>query len=65
MAMRFTREEEKNELLYDISKAWLAAGQQEKAVRDLQEIVGKQHPFWTMVAEQQLNSIQMAQTQTR
>jgi tetratricopeptide (TPR) repeat protein len=64
LAMRYTKEEDKNELLYDISKAWLAAGQQDKAVRDLQEIVGKQHPFWAMVAEQQLNSIQMAQAQT-
>ena len=65
IAIRFTKDEEKNELLYDISKAYLAAGQQDKAVRSLQEIVGKQHPFWTIVAEQQLNSIQMAQNQTR
>jgi tetratricopeptide (TPR) repeat protein len=66
IAMQFAKEEAKNELLYDTAKSYLAAGQPDKAIQDLQEIVGKQHPFWTVVAEQQLNSIQMAQSnQTR
>lgn len=50
-----------NELLYELSNLYLAAGQAEKATENLNRIVGAQNPFWTAVAQQQLNSIQMAQ----
>ncbi len=60
-ALNFTREEQENELLYELSKLHLAAGQAEKAMQSLNRIIGIQHPFWTAVAQQQLNSIQMNQ----
>ncbi|MHC1726144.1 MAG: tetratricopeptide repeat protein [Syntrophobacteraceae bacterium] len=60
-ALNFTREEQANELLYELSKLHLAAGQPEKAMQSLNRIIGIQHPFWTAVAQQQLNSIQMNQ----
>ncbi len=55
------REGQSNELLYELSNFYLAAGQAEKATENLNQIVGAQNPFWTAVAQQQLNSIQMAQ----
>ncbi len=60
-ALRFAGEDRENELLYEISKLYLAADKPDKAVQNLNRIIGAQNPFWVVVAQQQLNSIQMAQ----
>lgn len=59
-ALRFATDERANELLYETAKLYIAAGQPEKAVQNLNQLVGAQNPFWSAVAEQQINSIQMA-----
>ncbi|MFZ2448584.1 MAG: tetratricopeptide repeat protein [Syntrophobacteraceae bacterium] len=61
-ALRFGKEEQTNELLYEISKLYLVAGQPDKAVQNLNLIIETQNPFWSAIAQQQINSIQMAQT---
>ncbi len=60
-AIRVSGEEQTNELLYEISKLYIAAGQTDKAVQSLNQIKGTEHPFWAAVAQQQLNSIDMSQ----
>ncbi len=64
-ALHFAVDERANELLYETAKLYVAAGQPEKAVQNLNQLVGAQSAFWSAVAEQQLNSIQMTQNQTR
>lgn len=61
VALHSAKQEQANELLYELSKLYLLAGQPDKAVEDLNQLVGTQHPFWAAVAQQQLNTIQMAQ----
>lgn len=61
LALGLTEDEQKAQLLYEISKLYLAAGQPDKAVQGLNQIIGSQRPFWTAIAQQQLNSIQMGQ----
>ena len=60
-AMRLSGEDQANELLYETSKLYIAAGQTEKAIQSLNKIKGTEHPFWTAVAQQQLNTIDMNQ----
>jgi tetratricopeptide (TPR) repeat protein len=60
-ALPIAKEEEQNDLTYELSKLYLASGQPDKAVQSLREIMSRNNPFWSAVAEQQMNSIQMAQ----
>ncbi|MGO9314753.1 MAG: tetratricopeptide repeat protein [Syntrophobacteraceae bacterium] len=60
-AMRLSGEDEANELLYETSKLYVAAGQTDKAIQSLNKLKGTGHPFWTSVAQQQLNTIDMNQ----
>lgn len=60
-ALGFAREEQANGLMYEIAKLYLAAGQPQKAVQGLNQLIGTQNPFWAAVAQQQLNTIQMSQ----
>ncbi len=61
-ALGFAREDQANGLMYEVAKLYLAAGQPQKAVQGLNQLVGSQNPFWAAVAQQQLNTIQMSQT---
>jgi tetratricopeptide (TPR) repeat protein len=61
-AIRVSGEDQKNELLYEISKLYSAAGQTDKAIQSLNQIKGTEHPFWSAVAQQQLNTIDMSKT---
>lgn len=59
--MRLSGEDEANELLYETSKLYVAAGQTDKAIQSLNKLKGTGQPFWTSVAQQQLNTIDMNQ----
>ena len=61
MIIGFSGEEQKNELLYEVSKLYMAAGQTDKAIQSLNQIKGTEHQFWSAVAQQQLNTIDMSQ----
>ena len=60
LALQFAGEDQASELRYETSKLYLVAGQQEKAMQNLNQLVGAANPFWAVVAQQQLNSIQMS-----
>ena len=60
-AIKLSGEDQANELLYEISKLYVAAGQTDKAILSLNKLKGTEHPFWTAVAQQQLNTIDMNQ----
>ncbi len=60
-AIRLSGEDQANELLYEISKLYLAAGQTDKAIQSLNKLKGNQQPFWAEMAQQQLNTIDMNQ----
>ncbi|MGA2026477.1 MAG: tetratricopeptide repeat protein [Syntrophobacteraceae bacterium] len=60
-AVEASGEDQKNELIYEISKLYIDAGQTEKAIGGLNRIKATEHPFWSAVAQQQLNSINMSQ----
>jgi tetratricopeptide (TPR) repeat protein len=60
-ALGLAEGDRKNELLYEISKLYLAAAKPEQAVQNLNQIIGAQNPFWVVVAQQELNTIRMAQ----
>jgi tetratricopeptide (TPR) repeat protein len=60
-AIEASGEDQKNELNYEISKLYIAAGQTDKAIGSLNRIKATEHPFWSLVAQQQLNSINMSQ----
>ncbi len=61
MAIGLSGEDQKNELMYEISKLYIAAGQTDKAIQSLNRIKATEHPFWSAVAQQQLNTIDMGQ----
>jgi tetratricopeptide (TPR) repeat protein len=61
-AIEVSGEDQKNELMYEIAKLYIAAGQTEKAIGSLNKIKATEHPFWSAVAQQQLNSIDMGQS---
>lgn len=58
-ARQFASADQANELLYETSKLYIAAGQMDKAVQELNQLKAAEQPFWTAVAQQQLNSIDM------
>jgi tetratricopeptide (TPR) repeat protein len=58
-ALQTCGENQKNELLYDISKLYVAAGRTDKAIQFLIEIKSTNDPFWGPVAEAQINTIEM------
>ncbi|MCE5334094.1 MAG: tetratricopeptide repeat protein [Desulfobacteraceae bacterium] len=60
-ALKLSKDEEANEVLYELADVHFAAGQADKAVQILNQIVGTNNPFWVAVAQQQLNSIEMSQ----
>ncbi len=60
-AIEVSGEDQKNELMYEISKLYIAAGQTDKAIQSLNQIKATEHPFWSAVAQQQLNTIDMSQ----
>ncbi|MFZ0931536.1 MAG: tetratricopeptide repeat protein [Syntrophobacteraceae bacterium] len=60
-AIGVSGEDQKNELMYEIAKYYIAAGQPDKAIGNLNRIKATEHPFWSAVAQQQLNSINMSQ----
>ncbi len=55
-------EDRKNELLYDLSKLYIASGQPDKAIENLNQLKSTEQPFWAAIAEQQLNTIDMGRT---
>lgn len=61
-ALSFAREEQANGLMYETAKLYVAAGQPQKAIQGLNQLIGSQNQFWAAVAQQQLNTIQMSQT---
>jgi tetratricopeptide (TPR) repeat protein len=60
-AMRLSGEDQANELLYEISKLYTAAGQTDKAIQSLNKLKSAEQPFWAEMAQQQLNTIDMNQ----
>ncbi len=60
IAVGISGEDQKNELMYEVSKLYIAAGQTDKAIADLNRIKATAHPFWSAIAQQQLNSINMS-----
>jgi tetratricopeptide (TPR) repeat protein len=62
VAKQSAGEDRKNELLYDISKLYIASGQIDKAVENLNQLKSTEQPFWAAIAEQQLNTIDMGRT---
>jgi tetratricopeptide (TPR) repeat protein len=60
-AIRVSGEDQANELLYEISKLYIAAGQKDKAIQSLNKLKGTEQPFWAAMAQQQLNTIDMNQ----
>ncbi len=60
-ATQVSGEDQANELLYETSKLYIAAGQTDKAIQSLNKIKATEHPFWSAVAQQQLNTINMSQ----
>ena len=61
-AKQFAGEDRKNELLYDISKLYIACGQIDKAVDNLNQLKSTAHPLWAGIAEEQLNTIDLGRT---
>jgi tetratricopeptide (TPR) repeat protein len=61
-AKQFSGQDQTNELLYEISKLYIAAGQMDKAIANLNQLKGTEHTFWAPVAQQQLNTIDMSRT---
>lgn len=62
-AIQVSGPNEKNELMYEISKLYIAAGLTDKAVESLTRMKAADDHFWSVVAQQQLNTIDMAQKQ--
>ncbi len=60
-ALKYSSEEQKNELLYEISTLYVTAGKTDKAIEYLNQILGASQPFWCAVAQQAINTIQMNQ----
>ncbi len=60
-AIEVSGEDQKNEIMYESAKLYIAAGQTDKARGSLNRIKATEHPFWSAVAQQQLNSIDMSQ----
>ena len=63
-AKQYSGEDQINELSYEIAKLYIAAGQMDRAVQNLNQLKGTEHPFWAAVAQQQLNTIDMNRTNT-
>ncbi|MDR3554737.1 MAG: tetratricopeptide repeat protein [Syntrophobacteraceae bacterium] len=63
-AIRIAGGEKQNELLYKVSKLYLEAGKSELAVKRLNRMVAAKDGFWSAVAQQELNTINMAAAQT-
>ncbi|MGA2939515.1 MAG: tetratricopeptide repeat protein [Syntrophobacteraceae bacterium] len=61
-AVEASGEDQKNEIMYEAAKLYIAAGQTDKAIGSLNRMKATEHPFWSAVAQQQLNSIDMSQT---
>ena len=61
-AKQFSGEDGTDELLYEISKLYISAGQTDKAIQNLNQLKSTEHPFWAAVAQQQLNTIDMSRT---
>jgi tetratricopeptide (TPR) repeat protein len=61
MAIAVSGEDQKNDLFYEISKLYIAAGQADKAIQNLNQIKGTGDPFWSAVAQQQINTIDISQ----
>ena len=57
-AIGVSGEDQKNELMYEISKLYIAAGQPDKAIENLNRIKATEDPFWGAVAQQQINTIE-------
>lgn len=64
-ALKVSGEEGANEVLYELANVYFTSGQPDKAVQNLNQIVGTNNPFWVAVAQQQLNSIEMSRKSTR
>jgi tetratricopeptide (TPR) repeat protein len=63
-AKQYSGEDQINELSYEISKLYITAGQMDKAIQSLNQLKGTEHPFWAIVAQEQLNTIDMSRTNT-
>jgi tetratricopeptide (TPR) repeat protein len=61
-AKQFSGEDASNELLYESSKLYIAAGMVDKAIQNLNQLKSTEHPFWAAVAQQQLNTIDMSRS---
>jgi tetratricopeptide (TPR) repeat protein len=51
--------EQRNEMLYEISKLYIQAGRTDKAIESLNRIKTTDDAFWGAVAQQQINTIDM------
>jgi tetratricopeptide (TPR) repeat protein len=63
-AKQYSGADQVDELSYEISKLYIAAGQLDKAVQSLNQLKGAEHSFWAAVAQQQLNTIDMSRSST-
>ncbi|HYA43944.1 MAG TPA: tetratricopeptide repeat protein [Syntrophobacteraceae bacterium] len=52
--------DQKNEILYEISKLYIQAGRTDKAMESLNRIKTSEDAFWVAVAQQQINTIDMS-----
>lgn len=59
-AIRISRGEEQSELLYRLSKLYVAAGKSDLAVQSLNRIKAANDTFWSAVAQQELNTLKIA-----
>ena len=58
-AVRCCTGDQANGIIYDISRVYVALGQQDKALQALSRLAGSSQGFWKAAAQQQVNSVQM------
>ncbi|MDR3566523.1 MAG: tetratricopeptide repeat protein [Syntrophobacteraceae bacterium] len=61
-AVRIASAGEKNELQYRLAKLYLEDGHSDQAVKNLNQIKATKDTFWSSVAQQELNTLQIAAT---
>jgi tetratricopeptide (TPR) repeat protein len=59
-AIAVSSQDQRNELLYEVSKLYVEAGRTDKAMESLNQIKTTEDAFWGAVAQQQINSIDIS-----
>lgn len=59
-AVQISTGEQKSELLYKLSKLYVAAGNTDLAVKSLDRIKASNDTFWSAIAQQELNTMEIA-----